>query len=128
MSATEKQKANTAAEQTPKVIYVERQSPPLIPDETASVCFTRRNLFDIFIAILLAVIIIYIVVQYRKSKKLEDAFGGIAEAVTARPSPPAALPPAITSGVAPGLASETAREMLGGGKGMVMKWVRSFFK
>lgn len=104
-------------------------SPPLIPNETSSVCFTRRNLFDIFIAILLAIIIIYIVVQWRKSKKLEEAFSGFSEVVSTRVSaPPMPQMPQIPANVAPGLPEGPRQDMIGGGSGLIFKLFRKWFK
>ena len=59
--------------------------------DQSGVCLTRRNIFDIFIAILLAVIIIYIVVQWRKASQISIESivpASIASAFTAPSAPP----------------------------------------
>ena len=90
-------------------IYIETQS---------GFCLTRRNIFDIFIAILLAVIIIYIVVQWRKASQISIESivpASIASAFTAPSAPPAITPPAITQPRPP---VEVGEEMLGGANGL----------
>jgi hypothetical protein len=63
---------------TTRTVYVTTANPPLIPDENASAyCLTRRNLFDTFIAILLAIAIIYFVLQWRQVSRMGYGVTGI---------------------------------------------------
>jgi hypothetical protein len=106
-------------------IYIETQS---------GVCLTRRNIFDIFIAILLAVIIIYIVVQWRKASQISIESivpASIASAFTA-PSAPPVVPPVAPSAITqPRPPVEVGEEMLGGAKGLfkgMSKKLQKMFK
>jgi len=62
--------SNTSQNETTRTIVV-TANPALIPNEdTTSFCLTRRNVFDIIIAIILVVGIIYYVIQMRKERNM----------------------------------------------------------
>lgn len=89
-----------------KIVYVESVN--------SSICLTRRNIMDIIIAISLAVIIIYVVVQWQKMKSFEIV-----------PESLSRVPEVSRQNIGQNI-GQNVEEMVGGSAKMFMRQIRKW--